>query len=79
MYLPCRDHSEESFDDSIEEANFEALRNGMNMGSAAFWAVAAGIVYSGCRIMVQNIEVNAIEMVIVGSLVQVNKIIMVPH
>lgn len=45
----------------------------MRMGSAAFWAVAAGIVYSGCRIMVQNVEVNAIEMVIVGSLVQVFK------
>ena len=41
------------------------------MGIAAFWAVVAGVSFSGCRILMQNLTMDVIEVTLVGALVQI--------
>ena len=38
---------------------------------SAFWAVVAGISFSGCRILMQNIKLDVIEVTLVGALMQI--------
>ena len=38
---------------------------------ASFWAVVAGISFSGCRILMQNLKLNTIEVTLVGAFVQI--------
>jgi len=45
--------------------------NEVNIGIATFWAVIAGISFSGCRLLLQNIHLNVIEVTIVGALIQI--------
>ena len=42
------------------------------IGSAAFYAVAAGISFGGCRLLLQNIQLNVIDLNLTGAIVQVN-------
>ena len=43
----------------------------LKIGSAVFFSVAAGILFAGCRLLFENVRMNAIEVTLVGSLVQV--------
>ena len=38
---------------------------------ASFWAIVAGISFSGCRILMQNLKLNTIEVTLVGAFVQI--------
>ena len=38
---------------------------------ASFWAIVAGISFSGCRILMQNLKLNTIEITLVGAFVQI--------
>ena len=67
--LPPRRNSIESSSDSISGSRFDDTE--LKIGLATFFAVAAGISFSGCRLLMQNVKMNAIEVTIVGSLVQV--------
>ena len=55
--------------DSVSGTRFDETE--LKIGSAAFFAVAAGILFTGCRLLMQNVGMNAIEVTLVGSLVQV--------
>ncbi len=45
----------------------------MSIGVATFWALCAGICFSGCRLLLQNIQLNVIDVSIVGGVVQVRQ------
>ena len=57
--------------DSVSGTRFDETE--LKIGSAAFFAVAAGILFTGCRLLMQNVGMNAIEVTLVGSLVQVRQ------
>ena len=71
---PPRRNSLESSLDSVSGTRFAQTE--LKIGSAAFFAVAAGILFSGCRLLMQNVNMNAIEVTLVGSLVQVSNFLL---
>ena len=60
-----------SFDSSNDSLGDLELQS-QSPCAATFWAMAAGISWSGCRILLQNIQLNVIEVDLVGGLVQVS-------
>eukprot|EP00093_Oithona_nana_P007890 07890.XXX_346272_342114_1 [CDS] Oithona nana genome sequencing. len=55
--------------DSDSGTRFEETE--LKIGSAVFFSVAAGILFAGCRLLFENVRMNAIEVTLVGSLVQI--------
>jgi hypothetical protein len=56
-------------EDTIDNPRFDYQN--VNVGMASFWAVVAGISFSGCRILMQNLKLNTIEVTLVGAFVQI--------
>ena len=56
-------------EDTIDDSGFDYQN--VNVGMASFWAVVAGISFSGCRILMQNLKLNTIEVTLVGAFVQI--------
>jgi len=58
-----------SSEDTIDDSGFDYQN--VNVGMASFWAIVAGISFSGCRILMQNLKLNTIEVTLVGAFVQI--------
>ena len=56
-------------EDTIDDSGFDYQN--VNVGMASFWAIVAGISFSGCRILMQNLKLNTIEVTLVGAFVQI--------
>ena len=50
---------------------FDLQRSEMKIGASAFWSIAAGVAFGGCRILLKNVPLNSIDLTIVSSLIQV--------
>ena len=56
-----------------ETTNFELQRSEMKIGASAFWSIAAGITFGGCRILLKNVPLNGVDLTVVSSLIQVKQ------
>jgi len=54
-----------------ETTNFELQRSEMKIGASAFWSIAAGITFGGCRILLKNVPLNGVDLTVVSSLIQI--------
>ena len=57
------------------QSNFDEMRSNLKLGMSRVWAILAGVTYASCRIMLKNVQLNAVDLTITSALVQVSDLL----
>jgi len=58
-------------EDMNNQSNFDEMRSNLKLGMSCVWAILAGVTYASCRVMLKNVQLNAVDLTITSALVQI--------
>ena len=62
-------------EDMNNQSNFDEMRSNLKLGMSCVWAILAGVTYASCRVMLKNVQLNAVDLTITSALVQVSDLL----